>query len=55
MRFYGVVVLESHEAIELFAAEGEAVGVLPEILGDEPDWEGRFVVRPTELFDWSLN
>jgi hypothetical protein len=55
VRFYGVVDVELREAVEHFAAEDEAVRVLPETLSGEPEWEGRFVVRPVDLFVGSLN
>ena len=55
MRFHGLADLGSQEAIELFAAEGEAVRVLAEIIGDEPEWEGRLFVRAIDLFKRSLN
>jgi hypothetical protein len=54
LSFYGLVDLESDEAIDLFVDEGGADHVLAEILSDEPEWEDKFVVRPI-VFDWSLN
>lgn len=55
VRFYGLVDVEDEEAIELYARQDEAERALAEILGDEPEWEGRFVVRLVELVTGSLN
>jgi hypothetical protein len=46
VRFYGLVDLEEQQAIDLYATEAEALRVLADIVGDEPEW-----AKPTPGLD----